>query len=101
MKKALVVVAVLALAAPAYAQLGGIGGAINKAQKAKETKDKIDDLVFSEEEERKIGEDVSLKIRQRFGVVQDPAVHKYVALVGTALTQQTERASLPWTFIVL
>ena len=101
MKKALVVVALLALAAPAYAQLGGIGGAINKAQKAKETKDKIDDLVFSEEEERKIGEDVSVKIRQRFGVVQDPAVHKYVALVGTALTQQTERANLAWTFIVL
>jgi predicted Zn-dependent protease len=101
MKRAIVVVAMMALAAPAYAQFGGLGGAINKAQKAKETKDKIDDLIFSEEEERKIGEDVSIKVRQRFGVVQDPAVHKYVTLVGTALTQQTERAALPWTFIVL
>jgi len=101
MRNAIVVVALLALASPAYAQLGGIGGAINKAQKAKETKDKIDDLTFSEEEERKIGEDVSIKVRQRFGVVQDPAIHKYVTLVGTALAQQTERASLAWTFIVL
>ena len=101
MRKAIVVIAILALAAPAYAQFGGLGGAINKAQKAKETKDKIDDLTFSEEEEHKIGEDVSLKVRQRFGVVQDQAVHKYVTLVGTALTQQTERPNLPWTFIVL
>jgi predicted Zn-dependent protease len=101
MKKSMLVAAVLALATPAYAQLGGIGGAINKAQKAQETKQKIDDLTFSEEEERKIGEDVSVKVRQRFGVVQDAAVHKYVTLVGTALAQQTERPNLPWTFIVL
>ena len=101
MKQWILVAALLALATPSYAQFGGIGGAINKAQKAKETKDKIDDLTFSEEEERKIGDDVSVKIRQRFGVVQDQAVHKYVTLVGTALAQQTERPNLAWTFIVL
>jgi predicted Zn-dependent protease len=101
MKTWMLVAASLALATPSYAQFGGIGGAINKAQKAQETKKKIDDLTFSEEEERKIGEDVSLKIRQRFGVVQDAAVHKYVALVGTTLAQQTERPNLAWTFIVL
>jgi len=98
MKCVLVIVALLALAAPAHAQLGGIGGAINKANKAIETKD---ELTFSEQEERKIGEDVSIKVRQRFGVVQDPAIHKYVTLVGTTLAQQTERAGLAWTFIVL
>jgi predicted Zn-dependent protease len=62
---------------------------------------KVDDLTFSEEEETKLGQDVSLKIRQRFGVVQDPAVHKYVALAGLAIAQQSERPKLPWTFIVL
>ncbi|MEO5739742.1 MAG: M48 family metallopeptidase, partial [Vicinamibacterales bacterium] len=36
-----------------------------------------------------------------FGVVQDAAVHKYVALVGTMLSEQTTRSKLPWTFIVL
>jgi len=41
----------------------------------------------TEEEERTIGELVSVKIRERFGVVQDPAVHKYVTLVGTTLAQ--------------
>jgi hypothetical protein len=44
---------------------------------------------------------VSAKIRQRFGVVQSAAVHKYVTLVGTVLARQSERPALPWTFIVL
>jgi predicted Zn-dependent protease len=101
MRQALVIVTLLAVATPAWAQLGGLGGAINKAQKANEAKKKIDDLTFSEEEERTLGTDVSTKIRQRFGVVQDPAVHKYVTLVGTAIAQQSERPALPWTFIVL
>ncbi len=102
MKQGLIVVAtLLAVATPAYAQLGGIGGAIKKAQQAQEVMKKVDDLTFSEEEETKLGQDVSLKIRQRFGVVQDPAVHKYVTLAGMAIAQQTERAKLAWTFIVL
>lgn len=101
MKHALVVVTLLAVATPAYAQLGGLGGAIGKAQKANDARKKIDDLTFSEEEERTLGQDVSAKIRQRFGVVQDPAVHKYVSLVGMALAQTSERPNLPWVFIVL
>ena len=96
--KSVIVVAMLAAASPAYAQFGGI---INKAQKAQEQKQKFDDLNVTEDEEIKIGADVSLKIRQRFGVVQDPAVHKYVTLVGTLVAMQTERPKLPWTFIVL
>ena len=101
MKHAMVLVTLLAVATPAYAQLGGIGGAIKKAQQANDAKKKIDDLTFSEEEERTLGESVSVKIRQRFGVVQDPAVHKYVTLVGTAIAQQSERPGLNWVFIVL
>jgi beta-barrel assembly-enhancing protease len=98
MKQSMVLVALLAMVSPAHAQLGGI---LNKAQKVQEGKKKFDDLNVSEEEERKIGEDVSAKIRQRFGVVQDPAIHKYVTLVGTTLAQQSERPGLAWSFIVL
>src|SRR5262249_10579305 len=50
---------------------------------------------------RQIGDDVSVKIRDRFGVVQDPAIHKYVTLIGTTLARQSERPDLNWTFIVL
>jgi beta-barrel assembly-enhancing protease len=94
----ILVATMVALSTPAYAQLGGL---INKAQKANEAKQKFDDLNITQDEEVKIGSDVSMKIRQRFGVVQDPAVTKYIALVGTMVAKQTERPDLPWTFIVL
>src|SRR6185295_8471915 len=68
---------------------------------AQQRKAQFDDLNITEEEEIKLGTDVSMKIRQRFGVVQDAAVHKYVTLVGTVLTEQTTRPKLPWSFIVL
>jgi len=101
MKKTLLVLAVLAVSAPAYAQFGGVGGAIKRAQQAQDAKNKIDDLTFSEEEEQSIGLDVSQKVRERFGVVQDPAVHKYVSTVGLTIAKVSDRPDLPWTFIVL
>ncbi len=102
MKTVILAVAFVALCSPAFAQLGGL---LKKAQEVGDQigdqKKKLDDLTISAEEERKIGEEVSAKIRQRFGVVQDPAVHKYVTLVGTLLARQSERPALAWTFIVL
>jgi predicted Zn-dependent protease len=94
MKETMLVVALLAFATPASAQLGGLGGALKRVQQ-------LDDLTFSEQEERQIGEDVSAKIRERFGVVQDSAIHKYVALVGTTLAKVSNRPNLAWTFVVL
>jgi predicted Zn-dependent protease len=98
MKRVLIVLALLALASPAQAQFGRIGDALNKGKKAVDT---VDSLTFSDAEERQIGQEVSDNLRARYGVVQDPAVHKYVALVGTALAWQSSRPSLLWTFIVL
>jgi beta-barrel assembly-enhancing protease len=98
MKTWILVATMAAVTCPAYAQFGGI---LDKAQKAQDAKQKLDDLNVTEQEETNIGADVSLKIRQRFGVVQDSAVHKYVTLVGMLLAQQTDRPKLPWTFIVL
>jgi predicted Zn-dependent protease len=91
----------LACSTPAFAQLGGISGVLGKAQKAQEAKQKLDDLTFSDEEERTIGADVSEKIRTRFGVVQNRDVHKYVTLVGRTVAKETDRPNLDWTFIVL
>ena len=42
---------------------------------------------ITDEEEAKMGEAVSEQIRQRYGVVQDPAVHRYVTLVGQRLAR--------------
>jgi len=91
-----IVLAALAIAAPARAQ--GIGGLLGKANKAATT---VQELNITEADEIKIGTDVSAMLRERYGVVQDKAVHTYVTLVGTVLTQKSSRPGLPWTFIVL
>jgi beta-barrel assembly-enhancing protease len=93
-----VVLSLMSMSRPAAAQLGGI---MNKAQQANNVKKSVDSLTISDDEERKIGTDVSAKLRARFGVVQDAAVTKYVTLVGMTMAQQTERPNLQWTFIVL
>jgi Zn-dependent protease with chaperone function len=73
---------------------GQIGSVLKKAQQ-------FHDLEITDEDEQKIGAAVSEKIRQRYGVVQDPAIHKYVTLVGNVLAQHSERPQLAWKFIVL
>src|SRR5439155_1515650 len=98
MKQVMLGFAFVALCTPAWAQIGGL---LNKAQKVEEAKAKLESLNVTDEEEQKLGADVSLKVRTRFGVVQDAAVHKYVTLVGTLVAQESERPKLPWTFIVL
>lgn len=98
MKLTICMITMLAVTAPAYAQLGGI---MKKAEQAQQRKQQFDDLNITEAEEIELGQDVSAKVRERFGVVQDAAVHKYVTLVGSSLTDQTSRPKLPWTFIVL
>ncbi len=83
----------------AFAQIGDF---LRKAeQEAQQRKQQYDDLTITQEEEVALGAGVSARIRERFGVVQDPAVHEYVSLVGAVLAEHVSRTGLPWTFIVL
>jgi Zn-dependent protease with chaperone function len=82
-----------AFARPAVAA-GQLGSVLKRAQQ-------VHDLQITDEEEQKLGAAVSENVRKRYGVVQDPAVHKYVTLVGAVLAQASERPNLPWKFIVL
>lgn len=75
-------------------QIGRIEGAMKKASDVR-------DLQMTDAEEQQLGAAVSERIRTRYGVVQDAAVHRYVALVGGALAQVSTRPALPWTFVVL
>ena len=94
----LVVVAGLSIGVrPAAAQLGGITGALNKAANVK----KIADLKVTDAEERQIGQTVSDKMVETFGVYQDPNVTKYVTLVGAVLAHASPRPDLDWQFVVL
>ncbi len=78
-------------------QLGGLGKIGSVVKKANEVRE----LQVTDAEEQALGAAVSERIRQRYGVVQDAAVHRYVSLVGSVLAQVSSRPSLPWTFIVL
>jgi predicted Zn-dependent protease len=81
-------------ATPAVAQLGRIMRGVEKAQK-------VYDIKITDQEEQELGAAVSERIRARYGVVQDPAVHRYVSLVGTVLAQAGTRPGLAYKFIVL
>ena len=53
-------------------------GIMDKFGKGAKLAQKANDLVFTEAEEIELGQKVSDAMRKQFGVVQDPAVHKYV-----------------------
>jgi predicted Zn-dependent protease len=92
---------VMATASPAHAQLGGLGKLKGIADKAANAKEKYDDYNVTDKEERQLGEQVSLKLRDHFGVYQNAAVTKYVSLVGTTVAQASTKPNLDWQFIVL
>ncbi len=94
MKRLVIAVAIVCWAAPAGAQFGRFQKGLDQAKK-------LQGLKVTEQEEQAIGADVSQRLRLRYGVVQDPAVTKYVALVGTVIAQASSRPDLPWRFIVL
>lgn len=98
---AVVAIGALLIALPASAQLGGLSKAKSALDKGQKAKDTIDSLIFTDAEELALGQQVSDKLRERYGVVQDKAVHKYVTLVGTVLAQASSKPALPWKFIVL
>ncbi len=98
MRPAVFLLVGLLCASPAHAQLGGI---LNKAQKAKDAADKVADMNINEQQERQIGEQVSMSLRTKYGVFQDAEVTKYVSLVGSVLAQASSRPKLDWKFVVL
>jgi predicted Zn-dependent protease len=78
-------------------QIGGISKGLGIAKKANDVRE----LRITDAEEQQLGQNVSERIRTRYGVVQDANVHRYVSLVGQVLAQASTRPNLPWTFIVL
>ena len=73
---------------------GQIGGAVKRVNQFR-------DLQMTDKEEMQLGEAVNALLRERYGVVQNEALHRYVALVGSALAQSSTRPALSWTFTVL
>src|ERR1051326_3366769 len=88
MKSAVLVLSaafLVSAAAPAHAQLGALGKIKSGADKAANAKKEVDKVrPMTEKEERALGDQTSLALRNRFGVVQDRQVTKYVTLGGSA-----------------
>ena len=84
----------IGLATPARAQFGILEQGAKRAKQ-------INDFRWTDEEKATLGAQVSELVRKRYGVVQDQAVHKYVALVGRTVAEKSAKPGLPWTFIVL
>jgi predicted Zn-dependent protease len=103
MKKVMIAVALAALVAgPASAGQFGSLDKLGKAAKGVEKRaGQLKDIEMTDAEEQDLGAAVSGKIRTKYGVVQDAAVHKYVTLVGQVLAQASSRPGLAWKFIVL
>ena len=55
-------------------------------------------MLVSEGQEVALGKQEDQKAVASFGVYEDPALQDYVAGVGHALAERTERPDLPWTF---
>lgn len=97
MRRIALMVALVLAASPAHAQFGRLNDALKKVEKVK----KLTDVKVTADQERQIGQQVSDKIVQEFGVYQDVNVTKYVTLVGSVLAQASSRPDLNWQFVVL
>jgi beta-barrel assembly-enhancing protease len=86
------------LVAPLHAQFGRLGRALDKA---KDTARSFSELHISDEDERALGEAISLHIRTLYGVQQDEAETRYVTLVGQLVAQKSTRPNLDYQFIIL
>jgi predicted Zn-dependent protease len=87
--------AALAMNQVSWAQFGRIKDKIDQVS------NRFKDIQLTDAEEIKLGEDISGRVRAKYGVVQDPAIHKYVSLVGAVLVKKSSRSTLPFHFIVL
>lgn len=99
----LLAIAVFASMGAAGAEAGGrqLPGGLTKGLSIAKKAQDVRDLQMTDAEEQQLGQQVSERIRARYGVVQDAAVHRYISLVGLALAQGSTRPGLPWTFVVL
>jgi predicted Zn-dependent protease len=76
-------------------------GQFGSLKKAFDTARGLSDLKITEEEERALGEAISQRIREVYGVQQDEATTRYVTLVGRVVAEKSDRPNLDYQFIIL
>jgi predicted Zn-dependent protease len=56
---------------------------------------------FSAEDERKLSEKFLIMVRQRFEIIDDPAVNAYINEIGARLVEQLDYKTFPYHFYVI
>jgi predicted Zn-dependent protease len=56
---------------------------------------------FTAEDERKLSEKFLVQVRQRFDIVEDPAVNAYIGALGARLAAQLDYTTFPYHFYVI
>jgi predicted Zn-dependent protease len=57
--------------------------------------------LISESQEIQMGKEGAEQVKAQFGLVDDPALQRYVSDIGLALARKSERPELPWEFHVV
>ena len=57
--------------------------------------------LVSESQEIQMGQQGAEEAKAAYGLVDDPALQKYVSSIGLAIAKTTERPDLPWAFYVI
>lgn len=57
--------------------------------------------LVSEEQEIQMGQQGAEEAKAAYGLVDDPALQKYVSSIGLEIAKKTERPDLPWAFYVI
>lgn len=89
----------LAVVSPASAQLGGLGGLLDKAKSVGKGANALRSI--KEPEEIKMGGDLAALLLGAAPLVRNPAQQHYVNRLGQWLALHSERPNLPWKFGVI
>ncbi len=57
--------------------------------------------LVSEQQEIQMGQQGAEEAKAAYGLVDDPALQKYVSSIGLEIARKTERPNLPWAFYVI
>lgn len=97
--RVIAIAAACALAAPAQAQFGGLGGVLRGAKTVTAVGKAMKDI--GEQEEIKLGGDLAGMLLGAAPLVDNPAEQLYVNRLGRWLAMHSERPALPWKFGII
>ena len=79
--------------------LGACNSSSPRSKSAKERKPEV--ILYSEADDRRVGEEAAKEIPMAIGIVNDPTLGRYVARVGQRLARHAPRSSFAYSFQIV